>query len=125
MLKDQIGEGLTWPVQTDGKGGLAEASGFDLLDADVALLIGIQQGELRWDMRRGTKDMRLLHRKYRGDVRNAITRERVVDVLSRDEPRVRPLGATAEQIADKLRIVTTYAPLGYTRGEGRSTVTEV
>jgi len=118
----RFGTGLTWPVQRSGQGSYVEASGLDLLDSDIRLLIGIQQGELRWDPNRGTRLRRIQHRRLRRDMLDAIATNEIAGAIRRSEPRARPGSASGEQVDDKLKLYAEYIPLGYDRGgQGTST----
>lgn len=120
----RFGTGLIAPITRDGHGDFARASGETLLNKDIILLLGINRGELRWDTARGTRFMELLHRKIRGPAADAIATQIANEVLAAHEPRIRVGMSRAEHVDDKLRIFTTYEPLGYDRGENAAPVAE-
>jgi phage baseplate assembly protein W len=113
----RFGSGMIWPFQRDGQGDLLQASGLDLVDADVRLLIGTIKGELKWDTNRGTKLIELLHRSIVGSTADAIATSFVAEVINNYEPRVRAGETRAEQNGSSLNIFTEYVPLGYNKGK--------
>lgn len=121
----RFGSGMVAPITRDGQGDFAKSSGETLLNKDISLLLGINRGELRWDTSRGTRFLELLHRKITGPAADAIATQVANEVLTAHEPRIRVGMSRAENIDDKLRIFTSYTPLGYDRGTDAASVAEV
>ena len=126
MYDGKFGTGLLFPFQRNGQGDFLQGSGDVLLSSDMTLLIGTTIGELRWDTKRGTQLVKLLHRRYSAQAIDALSMNMVGSVLDKYEKRVRLTGTSASRVGSKLKLITNYRPLGYSRNtQGASVDQEI
>jgi phage baseplate assembly protein W len=122
MYENQFGKGVIWPFQRNGQGDVVRAEGEKLLNSDIASLVGINKGELRWDKDRGTELMKLLHRRFSKDAISSMAQHMVGEAMDAYEKRVRLTKVEAKIVDGKLKLSTSYVPLGYSRSVTASTV---
>jgi len=122
MFENQYGKGLIFPFQETGQGDYLQGEGATLLDSDITLLLGCSQGELLWDTERGTRLVEILHRGYSADAVKALALHMVAETMDKYETRVRLTGIDAKKVGKKLKLYTTYRPLGYSSNAPRATV---
>lgn len=122
MYEGKFGTGIISPFQRNGQGDFLQGSGETLLNSDIKTLLGISVGELRWDTKRGTQLVKLLHRRYSAQAVEALAMNMVGSVLDQYEDRVRLTGTSAKRVGSKLKLFTSYRPLGYSRNIQGATV---
>jgi hypothetical protein len=92
---DEYGQGLTFPMQRDGRGDFQNAKGVELVRNDLAHLFGIvgptadSPGELPWNTQVGSRLVSLKHRRGYDEVVDAQAQMMTSDVARRWERRVR------------------------------------
>lgn len=115
MYDGKFGTGLVFPFQRNGQGDFLQGSGDVLLSSDMTLLLGTTVGELRWDTKRGTQLIKLLHRHYSDHAIKSLAMNMVGSVLDKYEKRVRLTGTSAKRVGSRLKLITNYRPIGYSR----------
>lgn len=102
---ERFGRGLTFPLQRDGRGDFANASGREKFRNNLALILGTRggterlPGEVPWRPEFGGQLFLLKHEPANERTR-ALARFYVVDAFGRFEPRARVLDARIETIED-------------------------
>jgi phage baseplate assembly protein W len=122
MFEGQYGKGLIFPFQENGQGDYLQGEGETLLNSDITLLLGCSKGELLWDTERGTRLVEILHRSYSADAVEALVLHMVSETMNKYESRVRLSNIRAEKKDKKLKLFTTYRPLGYSSNAPGATV---
>ncbi len=121
LSKDLIG--LKYPMQLDGKGDLASATGTDLEKSDILFLLSVERGELPWDHNYGTKIRELLH----GHVASKITARAIAfrettDQMNTYAPAYRVTGTSVLYDANLVKVSVQYVERARVGAE-RQTVT--
>jgi len=124
LSKDLIG--LKYPIQLDGKGDLASASGLDLENADLTLLLSVEKGELPWDHDYGTRIRQLLHSHVASKVTaRAIAFRECTDQINTYAPAYRAMDADVLFISNLARVSVHYVERGKLEAETRQVTFEV
>jgi len=122
MFEGQYGKGLIFPFQQNGQGDYLQGEGETLLNSDITLLLGCSQGELLWDTERGTRLVEILHRSYSAEAVKALVLHMVAEAMDKYESRVRLTSIDAKKVGNKLKLYTSYRPLGYSSNALGATV---
>jgi hypothetical protein len=119
-----FGRGLLCPFQRDGKGDFANGAGRHLLASDIGELLGVigpmgvEGGELPWNMDLGSRLNAIRHRNAHSDLVRATADAMTAGIIQRYEKRVRCGQSQIQPSADgrTLDIRFSYIPLGDTQG---------
>lgn len=123
-LRNQFGTGIITPFQRDAKSDFANASGMDLVKADVEQLVGIEgptatePGEVPWDPDRGTRISSLRHRQLYSEMTRALAEQYIRTPVQIYERRIRVGPITTSTSEDgKLTVSMAMAPKAAQIGE--------
>jgi hypothetical protein len=101
---------IQFPPQLNNKGDLAQATGDDVDQSNVELIMGIDKGEIEWDGKMGTKFMDMKHDKNANlNIFSAIAYRDSVDQINDYLTGLRAMAADAERNGDDVNISIKYA----------------
>jgi len=124
LSKDRIG--LKYPVQLDGKGDLASATGLDLEKADIMFLLSVGRGEVPWDHNYGTRIRELLHGHVASKVvARSIAFRECTDQMNTYAPAYRVVGMDVLFDANLVRVSVSYVERGTLTTERKLATFEV
>ena len=124
LSKDKIG--LKYPVQLDGKGDLATATGLDLEKGDITFLLSIEKGEVPWDHNYGTRIRELLHDHVASKVTaRAIAFRECTDQINTYAPVYRVKSTDVLFSSNLARVSVTYVERGKLEAESKQVTFEV
>lgn len=113
---DHLGTSLTVPFVRDGKDDFAHATGIEVLDSSLAIIIGTlsagpqNDGEVPFNQGLGTALKLLRHRNVNDPTTEELASHYTIDGIQRNEPRVRPrsTGFTPEPESNRVRLKLRY-----------------
>jgi hypothetical protein len=91
-----LGTGVVLPFRRDGKDDFAHATGIDLINSSLLIILGTRRagpssnGEVPFNQKLGTLLPHLRHRNLNNPTTEELATHYVVDSISENEPRVQP-----------------------------------